>query len=103
MDAAREIATVTLVGEWDLSRQSEIRTIMERARGIDPLIVDLSHVQYMDSTMIRELVAFVKTRNGLDAPRIVAPSSGRAAKLFRLASLDDYFDLYESIDEASSV
>ena len=103
MDAARDIATVTLVGEWDLSRQSELRTILERAEGLDPVIVDLTQVHYMDSTMIRELIAFVKTRNGLGPPRIVAPSNGRPAKLFRLASLDDYFDIYETIGAAAIV
>jgi anti-anti-sigma factor len=52
-----DIAIVTLYGEHDLSTRDELADELEKhVRAGESLIIDLSHVQFIDSTVIHTLL-----------------------------------------------
>jgi anti-sigma B factor antagonist len=52
-----DIAIVTLYGEHDLSTRDELADELERhVRAGESLVVDLSHVEFIDSTVIHTLL-----------------------------------------------
>ena len=86
------------IGKGDLT----LRDAVDRAlkEGHATVLLNLTDVSYMDSAGIGELVACYKRvleRNG--KMKLVNPA-GRARDLLALTKLDEYFDTFETEQEA---
>lgn len=94
---------VAFSGDIDLQSSSEARTVLLEvvSRG-QPVLVDLSGVEYIDSSGVASLVeSFQKARkSGLDYV-LVSVSDG-ARRVLELARLDKVFTIAASIEEATA-
>jgi RND superfamily putative drug exporter len=77
-------------GDLDLSRTGEIGRAMRRAESLEPgvLVLDLRRVTFLDSTMLREIVA-AHNRARREGRRIaVAAVSEAVRRVFRITLLE---------------
>ena len=103
---SREPSTVTIALRGDLSVQTlaELREALSRAECCDVVILDLSEVNYVDSTT---LTAFVKLRSKMlgggraGTVRIAAPTTS-VRRVLEICHLDKLFQLYDTLEEATA-
>jgi anti-sigma B factor antagonist len=91
---------VCLTGDVDLSCSPVARkTILENLQRKENMLVDLSTVEYIDSSGIASLVEGyqVSKSHGLDFALIGV--SDTAMEVLRLARLDQVFPIFESLDD----
>ena len=94
---------VAFSGDIDLQSSSSARTVLLEAvsRG-QSLLVDLSGVEYIDSSGVASLVeSFQKARKSGQEYVLVAVSDS-ARRVFELARLDKVFTIVATIDEATA-
>ena len=84
------VAVLTMDGDLDLSRSVEIGRAIQRAESFEPgvLVLDLRRVTFLDSTMLREIVA-AHLRARREGRRIaVAAVSEAVRRVFRITLLE---------------
>lgn len=64
------------------------------------VIVDLTKINYIDSTGIGELVAYLGRFGVMDRKFILVNPSERVRKLLKVAQLDSLFTIYDDLDSA---
>ena len=91
VDAERIDAAMAIQFKEDMRTQT--------ASGPDRVILDLTRVDFIDSSGLGAIVAAMKQ---LEAGRRLDLAGARpmVAKVFRLTRMDTVFDLYASLDEA---
>ena len=64
------------------------------------VLIDLTHINYVDSTGLGELVGYLQrfTRQGRSLA--LANPHQRVRALLKLTKLDDIFSIYDSVDDA---
>lgn len=73
-----------VVGEIDLSNESELRTALTEAmRAKEPVILDFEGVTFMDSTGVHCLLEAAQSTNG-DSPVVVLRPSGAVRSIIDL-------------------
>ena len=96
-------AVVLLTGEVDLSRSPEARKVilgvLEKKR---PLMVDLSSVEYIDSSGVASLVEGYQLSRSKELDFGLVGVSEAAMNVLKLARLDKVFPIYESLDDRLS-
>ena len=95
-----DVVVAVFTGEYDLSHRAILRVELSGLCEQPNLVLDMSAVNYIDSTCIAELVSLQDRRRqaGLPSPGIVlhAPS---VRKLFRILSLGSIFNIATALDE----
>lgn len=92
---------VTLVGEFDIERQHELREKLEPVYLNPCLILDLTGVDYIDSTCLCEFMRMRSIRNDAGVrPACFVVDEQRFGRLFRFLRLDEVFPVVHSLDEA---
>jgi anti-sigma B factor antagonist len=90
------MVTVELSGEVDIAVKDDLRARLDAAaEQSDTVDIDLSKVQYADSTALGLMIALrnrLRERGG--TVRLVAPSE-RVRKLLSYAGLDQVFEIIE--------
>ena len=88
---------VRLRGEIDLSNAADVEAqLLDAARGITALVVDLAEVGYIDSSGFGML-----ERIAHHAPlRIVVPSTAVVARAFAVTGIDQIVAVYPSVERA---
>jgi anti-anti-sigma factor len=84
------VAVLSMDGDLDLSRSVEIGRAIQRAESLEPgvLVLDLRRVTFLDSTMLREIVA-AHLRARRQGRRIaVAAVSEAVRRVFRITLLE---------------
>src|SRR5580700_4805161 len=84
-----------LAGEWDFTRQTELRAMLQPAESLDEVVVDFSDVTYIDATVLGSLVRLrlrMIEHGRLGLIRIVA-ASPHIARLFEICELQELFEL----------
>lgn len=104
LPASREIVTIVLRGDLSVQTLSELRETLAQAERSDVVVLDLSAVDYVDSTT---LTAFVKLRSRmLDSGRSgtvrIAQPALNVRRIFEICHLDKLFEIYDSIEEAQT-
>jgi anti-anti-sigma factor len=97
------LAVVCMRGEHDLSTQPQLMQALAQAASDSDVLVDLSECSFIDSSVIKALVAAqldVTTRG--DRLEVVFPSSGSSIvnRTFQLMRLRDVLSVHESVEEA---
>lgn len=96
-----EPTIVSLAGEFDNDRQHELRKTLEPFYADPYLIVDLSQVQYVDSSCLCEFMRMRQARSDAGArPAYFVVDERRFGRLFRFLGLDEVFPVVHSLEEA---
>ena len=75
-----------------------LKRTLERDEG--HVILDLTKINYIDSTGIGELVAYLGRFGDIGRKLILVNPSDRIRKLLKVAQLDSLFSIYDSLDAA---
>lgn len=93
---------IRLEGEFDLhtGRQFERRVLEALGRGASELVIDLSGVDFIDSTTIGIMMRTRKRLAPLRGRVLVICSDRNILRLFEITALDRMFEIYRTKDEA---
>ncbi|HSN06442.1 MAG TPA: STAS domain-containing protein [Candidatus Angelobacter sp.] len=94
---------VAAIGEIDVFTAPQLDHELSRltADGRTDLVVDLSRVDFLDSTGLSVLVKALKRVREVDGGRLdVVVSVERVAKVFRITGLDQLIPLHPSVADA---
>jgi anti-sigma B factor antagonist len=89
-------------GDVDLGRSPTLRTSLRQAQTSKPqrLIVDLSQVDYMDSSGVATLVEALQNARKSGTKMVLCGLKDRVRSIFEIARLDTVFTIAESRDKA---
>ena len=91
-------ALLKVKGEVDLYSSPELRTaILKGVKAKGDLGVDLSEVQYMDSSGVATLVEGLKMASRENRAFVLVAPSEPVMKVLQLARLDSVFDIREQL------
>ena len=101
MLATSTLVVLALDGDLDPLREAYLRAQLATLAGMPAAVVDLSRVRYRDSMALTAFVRLTKEFTARDA-RVawVVPPQTNARGLFRLAELDRYFAVAETLETA---
>lgn len=92
---------VSLSGEFDIERQHELRETLEPLYVKPYLIVDLTEVDYVDSSCLCEFMRMRRVRSDAGVrPACFIVDEQRFGRLFRFLGLDEVFPVVHSLEEA---
>lgn len=98
-----DACVVKLAGELDLYNAPQVREALSQACGdsAERVIVDLSEVEFIDSTA---LGALIEARTRLDNRRafLLAAPGLETRRALEVSGLDKHFNVHESLDDALS-
>ena len=80
-----------------LAFKDRMRQITEE--GTEPVLLDLNHVQFIDSSGLGAIVAAMKNL-GPDRRLILAGLTTTVEKVFRLTRMDSVFGVFSTVEEA---
>jgi anti-sigma B factor antagonist len=89
-------------GDIDLSRSPSLRLTLREAQGMKPqrVVVDLSGVDYMDSSGVATLVEALQIARRQDTRMVLCGMKDRVRSIFEIARLDTVFTIVSTRDEA---
>jgi anti-sigma B factor antagonist len=90
------------IGEVDLLRSPSLRTVLGEviASGVARIILDLSGVEYMDSSGVATLVEAVQRSRTQQTTLVLCGLQERVRSVFEIAKLDKVFILRPDIDSS---
>jgi anti-sigma B factor antagonist len=100
VDAVGDSRVVRLGGELDLYNAEQVRSALATVIDGNPerLVVDLSEVEFMDSTALSVLIEARRRVTGAQF-RLAAPQDGTRRTL-EVSGLDRHLNVHASVDEA---
>lgn len=99
-----QATVVSATGELDLHTAPELNAALGKSTGAQDslLVVDLSGVDFMDSTGLSTIVTAVASARGYGGEVRVVASSEKIRKLFTLTGVDQQVGLFASLEEATA-
>ncbi|MFI5736046.1 STAS domain-containing protein [Kribbella sp. NPDC051587] len=94
--AADDHLLVSVIGDLDLESAPAMTAALKQVLGDRPVVVDLSGVEFMDSSGLGVLVGAHKDATAL----LLAEPGPRLQKIFKITKLHKVFALYPTVDEA---
>jgi anti-anti-sigma factor len=88
--------------EWDISTCEQFEAVLLETVKYPRVILDMSAVQYIDSSCLRELSRMYQRRvlqRGFEPARIVI-SASTVRRLFHIVGFDRMWSLFDSVDAA---
>jgi anti-sigma B factor antagonist len=95
------IAIVQLAGELDLYNAPDVRTALQQATADGPerVVVDLSEVEFIDSTALGVLIE-ARSRFADRKAFLLAGPGLETRRALEISGLDRHFGVHQSVDEA---
>ena len=95
---------VALAGESDVYTYDQLRGALEpeAAKGVALLIVDLSGLEFMDSTGVQILLDIQVMMNGRDGRLALAQPQATVARVLNLIGADQLIPVYDSVGDAQA-
>lgn len=93
-------AVVDVAGELDLHTAGQLDEALQAAHGAETLVVDLSRVDFMDSTGLSVIVSAVAAARAHDGAIRVVSTSEKITKVFTLTGVDQQVAMFGSREEA---
>ncbi len=89
-----------LSGSIDIRSLKELRKLLAKCmdQAVGLVVVDLSNVEYFDSTVLSALVGFKRDAEQRELKLAIVRPKGPVNKIFRLTSTDRVFDIYQDLD-----
>ncbi len=101
VQATTSPVVLALEGDLDPLREAYLRVQLATLAGAHAAVIDLSRVRYIDSMALTAFVRLTKDFSAREARLAwLAPPESNARRLFRLAQLDGYFALAETLEGA---
>ncbi|MEX2218330.1 MAG: STAS domain-containing protein [Phycisphaerales bacterium] len=101
-----EGGTVTIApeGDVDLARSPTLRAALRQALAAKPqrLVVDLTGVDYMDSSGVATLVEALQTARRGSTRLVLCAMKERVRSIFEIARLDGVFTIVDSREKAAT-
>ena len=99
--AVGDACVVRLGGELDLYNASDVREALEQATADSPqrVVVDLSEVEFIDSTALGVLIEARTKLNNRRGFLLAAPAL-ETRRALEISGLDRHFTVHESVSEA---
>lgn len=93
---------VAASGEIDVAAAPDLRTKLTDlvSEGAVRLVLDLDHVDFIDSTGLGVLVGAVRRARAAEGDVVVVTSNPRVRKVFDVTGLDEVFTIADSVDDA---
>jgi anti-anti-sigma factor len=92
---------VAFSGDWDLSRREELHGKITPLLNAPVAILDLSAVNYVDTSVLSEFVNLRKQRTAKGyAPSLLVIASPMVRKIFQITHLDELWQIYDTLDSA---
>jgi len=97
-----DIAILSLTGEVEVANASQVRDAALKlvSGGRKYLVVDLSGVEYMDSTGLGTLVGLHKRLREAGGQVLIAGAQPRVRKIFDITGLTQVFRMHEDVSAA---
>ncbi len=100
---AETYSIVSVRGEVDLHTAPKLQQAIERAAGSDgAVVVDMSRIEFMDSTALSALVRSKENLDKQGAPMRLAAPSKAVERIFSVTGFGDYFEIFPSREAAIS-
>lgn len=99
-ETAGSATVVDVAGELDLHTAGELDEALKAAAGAQPLVVDLSRVDFMDSTGLSVIVSAVAAARDNGGSVRVITASDKITKVFTLTGVDQQVEMFSTRDEA---
>lgn len=98
----KELSLIELEGEVDVYTAPQLKQQMINLleSGAKEMIVDLSKVDYLDSTALGVLIGGLKRMREMDGNMVLVCPSPRIRRMFEITGLDKIFDIYNSVEDA---
>ena len=93
-----KIAGMVKVGETVRELESSLQRAASERTGA--VILDLSDLEYMDSTAVGILVGALHRLKGEGRELLLVKPRERIASLLHVANLDSLFEIYETVEQA---
>ncbi|ABV32912.1 MULTISPECIES: STAS domain-containing protein [Pseudothermotoga] len=93
-------------GELDMSNSAELKEQIKREfihQGKVDLIIDLSHVDYMDSSALGVLIGLQKSCRLNGGALILCGLEENLKRIFKMTSLDSVFSIRATVEDALKV
>ncbi len=89
-----------LSGSIDIKSLKALRELLTKCleQAVGLVVVDLSDVDYFDSTVLSALVGFKRDTEQREVRLAIVRPKGPVSKIFRLTSTDRVFDIYKDLD-----
>lgn len=96
------VVVITPTEDVDMSRSPILRTEIKQSLkpGINRLVIDLSEVQYMDSSGLATLVEAMRIAKNESIPLHLAAMTPKVRAIFEIARLDAFFSIVDTREEA---
>ncbi|GAA0576422.1 STAS domain-containing protein [Kribbella sandramycini] len=91
---------LTVIGDLDLENAPAMTAALKDAIGVRPVILDLTGVDFMDSSGLGVLVGAHKEAAAHGAALLLAAPGPRLQKIFKITKLHKVFAVYESVPAA---
>jgi anti-anti-sigma factor len=85
-------------GELDLSTAGEAFAAVTEGHHDEVLVIDLTEVEFMDSTALGHLVAFGEE----ETIRVVAPDGTAPRRVLEITKLTARFPTFDTVDDATA-
>lgn len=97
-----QIPVIVLSGEVDVFTAPQLKQQMIALldSGVANLVVNLTGVEYLDSTALGVLIGGLKRMRERDGDVVLVCPGARVRRVFEITGLDKIFDIYSSDDEA---
>lgn len=94
------MCVVALAGEMDMSTAPKLTHALDGCLGLGPcqLIVELSHLSFIDSSGINALVRLTKAVNATGGELLLAAPSPDVKRVFEIVQLGDVVTIVESLE-----
>lgn len=105
VDRRDDAVIVAVSGELDVATAPELRLVLDDVHGAASagsrmLIVDLSAVEFLDSTALGVLVSTLRRTDEAGGVFRVVVTHPHVLKVFRVTNLDHLMSVYATVDEA---
>ncbi len=96
------VPVLHLEGEIDLHQSPELREVLQGHVKVKrpALAIDLSGVDYIDSSGLVTLVEYLRQAQEYDGRLALSGLSGRVKTVFDLVRLSEFLPIYETLDQA---
>jgi anti-sigma B factor antagonist len=96
-----DAVVVTLAGELDLYNADTVRSVLieECARKPERVIIDLSRVEFMDSTALGVLIE-ARTKLENHSGFLLASPAAETRRALEISGLDRHFGMHDTLDAA---
>jgi anti-anti-sigma factor len=88
--------------EWDVANCDRFEELLAPSLASPNVIIDLSNVEYLDSTCLAKLASFYKERvlNRGFKPSAVVVATIPVRRVFDICRLDQLWNVYSTLEEA---